>query len=62
MVNTAQQIGGSVGPNWTSIVEPAGDSETTWLAERDTAVPQAAYWDAMLQQARDGEARVQNSH
>jgi hypothetical protein len=49
------------GPNWTSIVEPARNSETAWQNERDTATRQAAYWNALLQQAIDGETRVNNS-
>jgi ElaB/YqjD/DUF883 family membrane-anchored ribosome-binding protein len=53
---TATANGGS---NWTSIVEPARDSETTWQTERDTAGQQATYWDGLLRQAREGEARMQ---
>lgn len=46
------------GPNWTSIIDPARAAETAWLAERDTATQQATYWNALLQQALDGEQRV----
>lgn len=49
------------GPNWTSIIDPAKASQTAWLAERDSAAQQAAYWNSLLQQAIDGEQRVKNT-
>ncbi|CAM4287043.1 hypothetical protein KIPE111705_46520 [Kibdelosporangium persicum] len=49
------------GPNWASIIDPATASETAWLAERASAAQQAAYWNALLQQAIDGEHRVKNT-
>ena len=46
------------GPNWTAITGPAQTSQTDWTAEGEFAAQQAQYWNALLQQARDGEQRV----
>ncbi|NRN70894.1 hypothetical protein GC106_81680, partial [Kibdelosporangium sp. 4NS15] len=51
----------ALGPNWSSIVDPAKSSEAAWLAERDAAAQQAVYWNGLLQQALDGEQRVRNT-
>ncbi|WP_083754173.1 hypothetical protein [Actinosynnema sp. ALI-1.44] len=51
----------ALGPNWTSIIDPAKASEAAWSAERDSAAQQAAYWNALLQQAIDGEQRVKHT-
>ncbi|WP_245573959.1 hypothetical protein [Amycolatopsis nigrescens] len=46
------------GPNWDAIVDPATASQADWQAEKDFAVDQARFWEELLQQARDGEQRM----
>ncbi|WP_424188259.1 hypothetical protein ACOBQX_09565 [Actinokineospora sp. G85] len=48
----------AAGPNWTSVIAPAQESEVAWLAEREAAARQSAYWAALFQQAQAGEQRV----
>ncbi|WP_103343113.1 hypothetical protein [Amycolatopsis sp. CA-126428] len=49
------------GPNWTSILQPAQDTEVAWQSETDDTAHQVDYWAALSQQALDGEQRVSDS-
>jgi hypothetical protein len=46
------------GPNWAAMVQPAQTNGAGWTGEQDFAAQQAQYWQALLQQALDGEHRV----
>ncbi len=49
------------GPNWAAIVQPAHANQSAWTDEGKAAAQQAQYWNALLQQARDGEQRVRTA-
>jgi hypothetical protein len=48
----------ATGPNWAAIVDPAVSNQTAWSAESAFAQQQRQYWNSLLQQALDGEQRV----
>ncbi|WP_235926575.1 hypothetical protein [Actinokineospora pegani] len=48
----------ATGPNWAAVLDPALTAGAEWQADDQHAQERTAYWQGLLAQAREGEARM----